>query len=166
MLRQLLLGAAIMLVADPAMAAESVPSQAMPATIDFATAGQIRGMIAEAAKHITPGQSVLTQPVLLLAPYKANLEYRQSAANAATHQSEAELFIVVDGAGTLVEGGTLLNPKAVDAHNLSGSGIVGGASRHVSVGDVFIVPEGTAHWFNMVEKRLVLISIKIPRVAS
>ena len=45
-----------------------------------------------------------SQPLLQLSPYNVNLEYRVGVANAALHENEAELFYVIDGAGTMVTG--------------------------------------------------------------
>jgi len=45
------------------------------------------------------------------------------------------LFYVIDGAGTLVTGGKLIDEKRTNAENLSGSGIEGGVSKRVAKGD-------------------------------
>src|SRR5712664_4091101 len=47
------------------------------------------------------------QPIVRLAPYNANLEYRVAGVNApaSMHEREAEMFYVVEGSGTLVTGG-------------------------------------------------------------
>src|SRR5216684_3022058 len=50
-------------------------------------------------------------------------------ANAAVHETEAELFYVVDGSAMLVTGGKLKNETRTNAANLSGTGIDGGVSR-------------------------------------
>ncbi len=64
--------------------------------------------------------------------------------NAAVHETEAELFYVVDGSATLVTGGKLTGESRTNAENLTGNGIEGGTSRHVAKGDFVMVPERTA----------------------
>ncbi len=61
------------------------------------------------------------------------------------HETEAELFYVIDGSGVVVLGGKLTGEKRTNAHNLSGDAIEGGESRKVAKGDVFIVPQGEPH---------------------
>jgi mannose-6-phosphate isomerase-like protein (cupin superfamily) len=87
-------------------------------------------------------------------------------ANAAVHEKEAELFYVVDGAGTLVTGGKLTAESRTNAENLSGSGIEGGKSQRVSKGDFIMVPENTPHWFSAIEGTLTLMSIHLPRTGA
>ena len=42
-----------------------------------------------------------------LAPYSVNMEHRIMSQAASVHETEAELFYVIDGAGTLLTGGKL-----------------------------------------------------------
>jgi mannose-6-phosphate isomerase-like protein (cupin superfamily) len=89
-------------------------------------------------------------------------EYRAAVANAAVHETEAELFYVVDGSATLVTGGKLTNSNRTNAENLTGSGIEGGMSRRVAKGDFIMVPEGTPHWFSAIDGTVVLMSLHLP----
>jgi mannose-6-phosphate isomerase-like protein (cupin superfamily) len=105
-------------------------------------------------------------PLLRLAPYQANLEVRAAPGPAAIHEKEAELFVVLDGAGSIITGGKLVAETRRNADNLSGSGITGGVTRKIAKGDVFIVPQNTAHWFNAIDGRLVLMSFHVPRASA
>ena len=136
------------------------PAQALKT---FASSADVTALIAKARATRKPDQANLIQPLLQLAPYTANLEYRAGVANAAVHEKEAELFYVVDGSGTLVTGGTLKAETRTNAENLSGSGIEGGKSQHVAKGDFIMVPENTPHWFSAIEGSLTLMSIHLPR---
>mgnify|MGYP003325630415 CR=1 FL=1 len=71
------------------------------------------------------------QPVVTLPPYTVNLEYRVPGpkAPAAVHETEAEIFLVVEGAGAAVTGGRLEDERRTNPENLSGSGIAGGQRR-------------------------------------
>ena len=66
-------------------------------------------LIAKAKKERKPDQANFSQPILRLAPYNANLEYRVAGINApaSVHEREAEMFYVVEGSGTLITGGKL-----------------------------------------------------------
>ena len=51
---------------------------------------------------------------------------------AAAHDKDAELFHVVEGAGTLVTGGTLKDERRTNPDNLTGTAIEGGTSRKLA----------------------------------
>ncbi len=103
-------------------------------------------VLIEKAKADRKGDAPLVpEPVLQLAPYKAQLEYRPLKAPAALHEKDAELFLVVQGTGDIVTGGKLTDEKRVNAANLTGSGITGGDVHHVVKGDMLIVPNNTPH---------------------
>jgi mannose-6-phosphate isomerase-like protein (cupin superfamily) len=125
------------------------------------SAAEVTAMIAK-AKAQRKDEPIIPQTLLALAPYNVSLEYRASVGAAAVHETEAELFYVVDGAATLVTGGKLAAEKRTNAENLTGTGIDGGESRHVAKGDFVIVPEGTPHWFSKIDGTVVLMSLHLP----
>jgi len=99
-----------------------------------------------------------------LAPYNVNMEHRIMGQAASVHETEAELFYVLDGAGTLVTGGKLKEEKRTNAENLTGSGIEGGASKRVSKGDWIMVPAGVPHQYPSVDAGgLTLMSLHLPK---
>ena len=120
-------------------------------------------MMAKAKSERKQDQANFIQGILRLAPYSANLEYRAAVGPAATHEKEAELFYVIDGSGTLVTGGKLVNESRTNARNLTGTAIEGGNTQNVAKGDFFIVPENTPHWFSKINGTLVLMSLHMPR---
>ena len=132
----------------------------------FASSADVTALTAKAKADLKEGQMVVAEPILSLPPYRVNLEYRVGAAPASVHEKEAEMFYAIQGSGTLVTGGKLVNEKRTNAENLTGTGIEGGQSRAMSKGDYVIVPENTPHWFNSVDGSLVLMSIHVPRTAA
>ena len=82
------------------------------------------------------------------------------------HEREAEMFYVVEGSGTLVTGGKLLEEKRTNAENLTGSGVEGGTPRKIAKGDWVMVPEKTPHWFSQVDGTIVLMSIDLPHACE
>ena len=136
-----------------------------PAARLFAAAGDVKAMIARAKAERKPDQPNFTQPIVTLAPYNANLEYRVGGLNApaTTHDKDAELFYVVEGTGTVVTGGQLQNERRTNADNAAGTSIEGGTSRRIAPGDVILVTEKTPHWFTQIDGALVLMSLHLPR---
>jgi len=131
----------------------------------FASSADVKAMIAKARAERKPDQPNFTQPIVSLAPYNANLEYRVAGLNApaSTHDKDAELFYVIEGSGTVVTGGMLQGERRTNADNATGTGIEGGASRRIGPGDVCSSREKTPHWFTQVDGTLVLMSLHLPR---
>jgi mannose-6-phosphate isomerase-like protein (cupin superfamily) len=131
----------------------------------FAASADVKAMIARAKAERKPDQPNFSQPIVALAPYNANLEYRVGGLNApaSVHDKDAELFYVVEGSGTVVTGGTLQNERRTNADNSSGTAIDGGTSRKIAAGDFVLVPERTPHWFTQIDGALVLMSLHLPR---
>jgi mannose-6-phosphate isomerase-like protein (cupin superfamily) len=156
------------LLSSAALAQQPAAQSPPPPAMLFAGSADVTAMIAKARSERKPDQPNFVQPIVRLAPYNANLEYRVSGVNApaSVHEREAEMFYVVEGSGTLVTGGTLRDEKRTNAENLSGSAIDGGMSRRLAKGDWVMVPEKTAHWFTQIEGTLVLMSIHLPHAAG
>lgn len=140
-------------------AAKQAPKQ--PKT--YTSAKEIVAMMAKAKSERKQDQANFIQGILQLAPYSANLEYRGVVGPAATHKTEAEMFFVIDGSGTLVTGGKLVGETQPNPENSSGTAIEGGTSQDVAKGDFFIVPQNTPHWFSKINGTLVLMSLHVPR---
>lgn len=119
--------------------------------------------MAKAKKERKPDEANFSQPLLTLAPYRANMEYRVVLGTFSVHPKEAEVFYVIDGAGTLVTGGKLVNQTETKGGGLSGTSVEDGTSRQVSKGDFFIVPENTPHGFSAISQTLVLMTLHVPR---
>jgi hypothetical protein len=80
------------------------------------------------------------------------------------------IFLVLDGAGTLVTGGKLANPTPLPSDDPDlklvgsgsrGSGIQNGQSRRISKGDVVIIPAGVPHGFTAIEKSITYEVVRI-----
>jgi mannose-6-phosphate isomerase-like protein (cupin superfamily) len=135
--------------------------QSTPKT--YTSAAEVTALIAKSKSERKENQPIVTQRILQLAPYNANLEYRASVGPAAVHEKEAEMFYVIDGGATLMTGGKLVNESRTNPENLTGTAIEGGTSRTVSKGDFVIVPENTPHWFSSINGTIVLMSFHVPR---
>ena len=124
--------------------ASATAAPAPPAMNVFATSPEVQALIANARK-MHKDEPNLSQRILTLAPYAANLEYRTATAPATVHEKDIELFYVIEGAATVVTGGKLVDEKRTNDANLAGTGITGGQSRPIAKGDIFIVPQNTPH---------------------
>jgi mannose-6-phosphate isomerase-like protein (cupin superfamily) len=153
---------AVLVSGTVTFAQAQAPSPASSRTM--VSASDVAAMIAK-AKAERKDQPNIAQSMIQLAPYNVSLEYRASVGNAAVHETEAELFYVVDGSATLVTGGTLTDSTRTGA-NLTGKGIQGGVSRKLAKGDFVMVPEGQPHWFSAIDGTVVLMSLHLPHTAG
>jgi len=155
-------------IAAMAVAQQPNQQQAQQPAKTFTSAADVEAMIAKAKNERKPDQANFLQPLLRLAPYAVNLEYRVEGIDtpATVHEKEAELIYVVDGAATFTTGGKLVGEKRTNASNLSGTGIEGGTPQRISKGDYVIVPENTPHSFTKTQGRLVIMSVHVPRTGS
>jgi mannose-6-phosphate isomerase-like protein (cupin superfamily) len=143
--------------------AAPVAAQTPPDMKTYAASAEVADMIAKAPSLMKPGATLASQPIVVLAPYRANLEYRTGKADAAVHETDAELFYVIQGSGVLVMGGQMVNARRANAHNLAGDSIEGGQSYTLTKGDVLIVPQNTPHQVTSVDGALVLMTLHVPR---
>ncbi len=82
--------------------------------------------------------------------YKIHASHRAEAGKAEVHAKDTDIIYVVDGAATLVTGGTVVDPKMIETDEVRGDSIRGGETRQITKGDVIVVPNGVPHWFERV----------------
>jgi mannose-6-phosphate isomerase-like protein (cupin superfamily) len=136
---------AFMLIAAFAVSPAWAQSPASSLISQFMSQKDLMALVDKAKADRKGNAPVTAEPILLLAPYRAQLEYRPMDAPAAVHEKDAELMVVLQGTGTIVTEGKLVNEKRVNAYNLTGSSISGGNSHPVVVGDMILIPPNTPH---------------------
>ena len=151
------LAALALSVAVPAAA------QAVPDMKTYTSSAEVAAMIAKAPSLLKPGAALVSQPIVVLAPYHANLEYRTGKGPSAVHETDAELFYVIQGSGALTMGGQLVNSHRANPNNMEGVSIEGGQTYKLTKGDMLIVPQGTPHQVVSVDGALVLMTLHLPR---
>lgn len=98
----------------------------------------------------------------------AVLRRTKPEAQSVLHDRITEVYHVLEGAGTLTTGGTLVDAKPIPAEGLKivgpggvGTGIRGGQSRRVTTGDIVIIPTGTPHMFAALEGTIVYVLVRV-----
>jgi glc operon protein GlcG len=99
-------------------------------------------------------------PVLEVAGYKVNPSRRDAPGMAEVHLWETDVVYVVDGAATLVTGGTTIGPKETEPGQIQGTAIDGGETYQLAKGDVIVIPNGVPHWFKEVEAPFLYFVVK------
>ena len=138
-----------------------VAAQPMPQVKTFTSSAEVQQLIAKAKADRKGDAPTTVEPILSLANYHANLEYRPIPGPAALHDTENELMVVIEEAGTITMGGQMMNSKPA---NPSAQGISGGKDIAVAKGDFIMVPHGTPHQITAVKGgALVLMTLHMPQ---
>jgi mannose-6-phosphate isomerase-like protein (cupin superfamily) len=148
------------LAADTRTTATYVPSSDVQATLKRA-----------------PENSVSDQQIRVVDVGKYNIAvgavYRSVKAvqAAVEHDQITEVYTIMEGSGTLVTGGTLVNPNRrradhrsvaeLNGPSVDGTGLQGGESRRVGPGDVVIIPAGVGHYFSSVDGTIRYLVVRV-----
>jgi mannose-6-phosphate isomerase-like protein (cupin superfamily) len=155
-----LLAGLVGLAASNASAQQPAP----PPMKTFISSADIKALVAKAKAERKDGQPLVAEPILSLAPYRAQIEYRAARAPAAIHEKDAELMYVLQGTGNIITGGQLKDGKRTNASNLSGPAIDGGHSQADAPGDYVFVPQNTPHQVEPTGGApIVLVTMHVPR---
>jgi mannose-6-phosphate isomerase-like protein (cupin superfamily) len=141
----------------------SSSAQAPPVPTDRTKASVFSAAdLAAALAKLSDERPASSVRVFSLAPYNVNVERRLPRPQGASlHETQAELFYVIEGSATLLTGGMLTSPTR-NGTNLSGPGIEGGVRQRFSKGDFLLVPSGIPHQFVDIEAPVQLMSIYLP----
>lgn len=79
--------------------------------------------------------------------YRVGVARREGPGDVEIHDVDTDIFYVVEGAATLVTGGTILDSRSTGPNEIRGSRIEGGDTRTVGAGDIIVIPKTVPHWF-------------------
>jgi mannose-6-phosphate isomerase-like protein (cupin superfamily) len=154
----------VSLIAVIALSAPAVAQNAAPMMKTFASSAEVQDLIAKAQADRKGNAPTTSEPILSLAPYHANLEYRPIPGPAAVHDNEDEVMYVIEGGGTLTLGGQMVNPTRPNPTNQSADKISGGHDQKLARGDFVMVPHGMPHQITAVDgPALVLMTLHVPQ---
>jgi mannose-6-phosphate isomerase-like protein (cupin superfamily) len=93
--------------------------------------------------------------------HAAILLRRTKPGMAEVHETQADVWYVIDGGCAFVTGGTVVGGSPSAPGEIRGSGITGGEERQLAKGDFIRVPAGVPHWVKKIEgKEIVYIVVK------
>jgi mannose-6-phosphate isomerase-like protein (cupin superfamily) len=100
--------------------------------------------------------------------FKVKVTSRTKVPAAEVHKDFTDVLYIVKGSATLVTGGKLVDditPRAwPDGRPFTETKLArsmeGGESRHVSAGDVIVVPNGVTHWFKEIDGTFWFFNVK------
>ena len=151
----------------------SLRGDANPSSATYVSADDIQATLKKA-----PPTLVSDQPIRMVDAGGYNVGVavvhrpkEASLGNPVEHDKVTEIYHVLEGAGTLVTGGTLVNPmrRAGDARQVTsingpgetGTSVQGGETRRIKAGDVIIIPAGVVHWFSEIQEPLNYVVFRV-----
>jgi len=133
-----------------------------PASATYVSSGDVQATVKRA-----PENSVSDQQIRVVDAGQYNVAvgvvYRSAKAvqAAVAHDQVTEVYTIMEGSGTLVTGGTMIDPrrrqadhrsvKELNGPSVDGTALQGGESRRVGPGDVVIIPAGVGHYFSAID---------------
>jgi mannose-6-phosphate isomerase-like protein (cupin superfamily) len=105
-------------------------------------------------------------PLLVSEEYKVHASRREAPGLAEIHTRDTDIIYVLEGAATIVTGGTAVAAKAIAQDEVRGVSITGGDVRRLTKGDVLVVPNGMPHQFTDTSKPFLYYVVKATSPAA
>ena len=133
-------------------------------TVKYLNAAELRRIIKSAPEEKAG------HPGLYSLKLSENTDYpvigirRTVAASSEVHTNFTDIWFVLEGTGTLVTGGTMVEGVENPVGEIRGKSIKGGNVRRVRGGDFLVMPAGVPHWISEIQgKELLYIVVKMPQ---
>lgn len=114
-----------------------------------------QGLMEALQKAVPNAAGMFNSPVSNTDQFRINVIRRDKAAGALAHPGNTELHYIIDGAATLVTGGTIVRAGGATAATIDN-----GVERRVAKGDIAIVPANTPHWYREVEGSVTYLEVR------
>jgi mannose-6-phosphate isomerase-like protein (cupin superfamily) len=89
------------------------------------------------------------------------IAHRDKAGMVEVHDKETDTLYVLDGAATIVTGGTMIGGSVTTPGQQRGTDIKGGTEQKLTKGDVMVIPAGIPHWFKEVSPTVNYFTVKV-----
>lgn len=102
-------------------------------------------------------------PITLNSSFKVMTGHRVVPGVVEIHAHDTDVFYVTQGSATFVTGGTPVDTVEIKPGEFHAKEITGGTVRHLSKGDVIVIPSGIPHQFTQVDGTFLYFVVKITR---
>jgi mannose-6-phosphate isomerase-like protein (cupin superfamily) len=113
-----------------------------------------------AVVNAMPGRNLATTRLLEGGFYSVNIRRLTGPETAHVHPASLTIYVVREGSGTLVTGGTIVDAKGQPvAAGRPGDDIKGGVERTIKAGDIIVTPPGVPHFMRDVKDHIVFMNL-------
>lgn len=119
-----------------------------PAGFYYWKAPELKGF-AKTLEAKTGDKHVASQQLAAYGNYSFMVAHRNGPAEAEYHATQADIFVVQSGEGTLIYGGSLVDAKTTAPNEMRAPSIKDGAEKKIAAGDVVTIPAKTPHQLNV-----------------
>jgi mannose-6-phosphate isomerase-like protein (cupin superfamily) len=106
-----------------------------------------------------PGKNLATTRLLEGGFYSVNIRRLTGPETAHLHPVGLTIYVVREGSGTLITGGTIVDAKGQPTGGKPGDDIKGGTERTVNAGDIIVTPPGVPHFMRDVKDHIVFMNL-------
>jgi len=102
----------------------------------------------ETGKKLAPKMDqnkVATENLVNYGNHLFMVAHREASGQAELHETQAYVFVVESGEGTLVVGGTVVDAKTVSPHEVRGTSVKDGVTKQLRPGDIVHIASKTPH---------------------
>jgi mannose-6-phosphate isomerase-like protein (cupin superfamily) len=111
-----------------------------------------------------PGKNLATTRLLEGGFYSVNIRRLTGPETAHVHPTALTIYVVREGSGTLVTGGTIVDAKGQPVPaNGPGDDLKGGVERQIKTGDIIVTPPGVPHLISEVKDQIVFMNLIFER---
>ena len=125
-------------------AAAALPAGSGPAGFELWKNGELRSFEGKLSPKIN-AQKVATQALGSYGNHNFLVAHREGDGEAELHETQSDIFVVESGEGTLVVGGTVVDPKTTAPNEIRGPSVRGGEKKAVAAGDILHIPAKIPH---------------------
>jgi mannose-6-phosphate isomerase-like protein (cupin superfamily) len=108
------------------------------------TGGELRDFEGKLGPKIN-AQKIATQSLAGYGNHSFLVAHREGSGEAELHETQNDVMVVESGEGTLVVGGTVVDPRTSAPHEIRGPSIRGGEKVALAAGDVVHIPIKVPH---------------------
>jgi glc operon protein GlcG len=102
-------------------------------------------------------------PLLATNNFKVLALRRDAPGEVEVHDQDTDILYVLEGSATFVTGGKPAEARTTAPGETRGKSIAGGEERHLTKGDVMVIPNGVPHWFKEVSGPFLYYLVKVSR---
>lgn len=113
---------------------------------DYWSAADLDAHADSLSKNLGANNSAVADRIIDYGNYFAAMVHREPGSNMPElHDDWADVYVVSDGEGVLIVGGTIVEPRETAPGEIRGAVIEGGVEQRLAEGDIVHIPAGTPH---------------------